>query len=278
MSLRRKGDTADTEPKPARSAGAQTLERGLDLVDAVAQGVTTLEDLAARLELTRSTAHRLLTVLVRHDYLRHKPQIGYQLGPRLMELGFIAHHALHLPTVARGYLERLSAETGETAHLAVLDGPDVVYIDKVEGDRSLKFASWIGGRLPCHSTALGKILVAARPRDQWQSYFRPNVPRTARTITTFQAFEQELDRVQAQGYAIDEGEDLDNIKCVAAAIRDGSGAVVAGISVSSAWFYLPDDRFARVAKMVRQHADRISAELGWGKALRSWDQTSETGT
>lgn len=249
--------------KPDRVVGAQTLERGIELIAAVSCGVVTVEALAQRTELTRSTAHRLLTVLTRSGFLRHKLQDGYRLGPRLIELGFLAHKQLDLPTLGRPFLEDLKSITGEVSHLGILDGKYVAYIDKLLGTRELQMASHIGARLPTHCTALGKALVAARPEQTWLEHFTPNVPRTARTITDSSSFVAEMERVRQQGFALDFGEDRENIICIAAVVRDASGDAVAGISVSSASLYMPDHRIALVAEQVKEVAARFSAELGW---------------
>lgn len=251
------------EAKSGRVVGAQTLERGLELIDAVFRGIVTVEALAQETELTRSTAHRLLTVLTRSGYLRHKTYGGYQLGPRLIELGFFAHKQLDLPTLGRPFLEELTKTTGEVSHLGVLDGRFVAYIDKVHGTRELQLASQIGGRLPTHCTALGKALVAARSREDWLNHFTPGMPHTARTITDSSSFVAELERVRQKGFALDFGEDRENIICLAAVVYDASGEAAAGISVSTASLYMPDHRIPLVAEQVKDVADRFSAELGW---------------
>ena len=119
--------------KASETSGAQTLLRGLWLLERVADGVHDLPGLAQALGLSRSTAHRILSALVREGYLRHEPRKGYFLGPKLIRLGFKAYGSLHLPSLARPHLEALRDATLETVHLAVLDGKDVVYIDKVPG-------------------------------------------------------------------------------------------------------------------------------------------------
>jgi DNA-binding IclR family transcriptional regulator len=162
---------------------AQTVLRALALLEAVAEGVHDLEGLSARVGLSRSTAHRLLSTLVRAGYLRHSPRAGYRLGPRLIELGFRAHAGLHLPSLARPYLEELSEITRETVHLGVLDGTEVVYIDKVPGKRELQMASYIGARVPAQSTALGKALVSTLPPEEWLRAFVPGLRRTERTLS-----------------------------------------------------------------------------------------------
>lgn len=242
---------------------AQTVLRALALLEAVAEGVHDLEGLSARVGLSRSTAHRLLSTLVRAGYLRHSSREGYHLGPKLIELGFRAHAGLHLPSLARPYLEELSGATRETVHLGVLDGTQVVYIDKVPGKRELQMASYIGARVPAQSTALGKALVSTLPREEWLRAFVPGLRRTERTITEADRFLEEIAQVARQGYALDLEENEPGIRCVAAPVRDGAGRGVAAVSISSAVIYLTDERIRELIPLVQETARRISRELGW---------------
>ncbi|MBW3617909.1 MAG: helix-turn-helix domain-containing protein, partial [Proteobacteria bacterium] len=111
----------DGQPDGRAPSGSQTLLRGLDVLEAVAEGPVGLPELAARLELTRSTTHRLAAALVDRRYLNFVPREGYTLGPKLLELGFHAQQQKDLPRVARPYLEALAASTEDTVHLGVLD-------------------------------------------------------------------------------------------------------------------------------------------------------------
>lgn len=242
---------------------AQTVLRALALLEAVAEGVHDLEGLSARVGLSRSTAHRLLTTLVRAGYLRHSPREGYHLGPKLIELGFRAHARLHLPSLARLYLEQLSEATRETVHLGVLDGTQVVYIDKVPGKRELQMASYIGARVPAQCTALGKALVSTLPREEWLRAFVPGLRWIEHTIAETDRFLEEIERVAQQGYALGLEENERGIRCVAAPVRDGTGRGVAAISISSAVIYMTDERIQELVPLVQATARQISRELGW---------------
>ncbi|GAA5334495.1 MULTISPECIES: IclR family transcriptional regulator [Thermus] len=242
--------------------GAQTLLRGLWLLEQVAEGVHELKALADSLGLSRSTAYRILSALTRAGYLRHEPRRGYFLGPKLIRLGFKAYGQLHLPTLARSHLEALRDATRETVHLAVLEGKEVVYIDKVPGKRELVLASQIGSRFPAQSTALGKAILAFLPEERWQEAFTPGLKRTPRTLGDYQAFREELRATRIRGYALDLEENEPGVRCVAAPILNGQGEPVAAVSVSTAAIYLDEDRIPEVAEKVREAARRISRELG----------------
>lgn len=248
--------------KPEGANGAQTLLRGLWLLERVADGLHDLPSLAQALGLSRSTAHRILSALVRQGYLRHEPRRGYFLGPKLIRLGFKAYGELHLPALARPHLEALRDATWETVHLAVLDGKEVVYIDKVPGKRELLLASQIGSRFPAQSTALGKALLAFLPEERWRAAFTPGLKRTPGTIGDYARFREELLATRARGYALDLEENEPGVRCVAAPILNGRGEPVAAVSVSTAALYLDEARIPEVAAQVVETARRISRELG----------------
>ncbi|MBS1251450.1 MAG: Transcriptional regulator KdgR [Anaerolineales bacterium] len=246
--------------------GAQTLLRGLGLLETVAQGVHDLESLSTQTNLALSTAHRLLDALVYAGYLRHEPREGYYLGPKVIELGFKAHGQLHLPSLARPHLEWLSEATQESVHLAVLDGTDVVYIDKVSGSRGLQMASSIGGRFPTQCTALGKALISTRPKQEWLTHFVPGLRRTPHTIVDPDCFLEEIARTAQRGCGLDLEENEAGIRCIAAPIRDGSGQGVAAVSISTAHIHLEEERIEKLMPLVQEAARRISRELGWSDA------------
>lgn len=254
---------APLESSPATSVeGAQTLLRGLSLLEKVAEGVHDLESLACTLALHKSTAHRILSALVAAGYLRHEPRRGYHLGPKLIRLGFRAYNQLHLPALARAHLERLRNATRETVHLAILDNREVVYIEKIPGKRELQLASQIGARFPAQSTALGKALLAWLPKEHQQAIFVPGLKRTEQSIVTWPLFEAELEHTRTRGYALDLEENEVGVRCVAAPIFNGNGEPVAAVSISTAALYLPEERIPEVAQQVIETAKRISRELG----------------
>jgi DNA-binding IclR family transcriptional regulator len=246
-----------------RPEGARSLLKSLDLLETVGGGASDLEAIVAATRLPRSTAHRLLTTLVRRGYLRHRAGDGYRLGPKLIELGFAAQSQLHLSSAARPHMERLARATSETVHLAVLDGLDVVYIDKVPGSRGLLMASTIGARAPAQTTALGKVLVAGLPEREWRGRFDPALRRTANAIADEACYLDTLRRCADRGYAEDHEENEPGVRCLGVPIRDAAGAVVAALSVSGANVYLSDVRLDEIRPLVMAAGAAVSAELGW---------------
>ncbi|HEX8758346.1 MAG TPA: IclR family transcriptional regulator [Steroidobacteraceae bacterium] len=253
---------------PAR-LGSQTLFRGLDVIDVVAEGPIKLGDLAARLGLTRSTTHRLASALTDRRYLSFVPHSGYSLGPKLLELGFRVRDELDLPRVAAPHLERLALLTEDTVHLGVLDRGRVLYLDKIPGKRRINISSRIGELQPVTSTGLGKALILDLDEDAWLELFRaergePTRPgaRRREEISQQEWLARMRGYVQA-GYAFDLEENEDQIRCIAAPVRDVAGRTVAALSVSSAAQYMSDHRMQALSKDVMAAAHRISEGLGW---------------
>ncbi|MFZ1868535.1 MAG: IclR family transcriptional regulator, partial [Steroidobacteraceae bacterium] len=229
--------------------GSQTLLRGLDVIDVVAQGPIKLADLAAKLGLTRSTTHRLASALTGRRYLTFVPHSGYSLGPKLLELGFRVRDDLDLPRVAAPHLERLALLTEDTVHLGVLESGHVLYLDKIPGKRRINIISRIGEMQPVTTTGLGKALSLDLDEGAWCELFRAE--RKARRLDISQQEWLERMRGYAQtGYAFDLEENEEQIRCIAAPVRDVAGRTVAAISISSAAQYMSVNRMHKLSKDV----------------------------
>jgi DNA-binding IclR family transcriptional regulator len=243
-------------------AGSQTLLRGLDVIDVVAQGPIKLAALAARLGLTRSTTHRLASALIGRRYLTFAPHSGYSLGPKLLELGFRVRDELDLPRVAAPHLERLALLTEDTVHLGVLEHGHVLYLDKIPGKRRINISSRIGEMQPVTSTGLGKALILDLREDAWRDLFRGE-RRSRRLEVSEQEWLQRMRGYAQAGYAFDLEENEEQIRCIAVPVRDVAGRTVAAISVTSASQYMSSRRLQTLSKDVLEAARRISQGLGW---------------
>ena len=254
--------TSETQGEAAEARkGSQTMMRGLDLIEAVANGMAGYVELSEKLGLTKSTAHRLASGLVERGYLATTPRHGYRLGPKLLELGFVAQSQTDLVQIARPHLERLSMATEDTVRLGVLQNEHVVYIDVVPGSRRITIANRPGDAQPLTSTSAGKALMLDDPESSWQSRLAADVaagrPRADPLLW------QERMRAYAEAgctYGLAENED--DVRGVAAPVRNASGEIVAAVSVSSVTHYMSEDRMARLAVSVRAIAEAISRELG----------------
>jgi DNA-binding IclR family transcriptional regulator len=246
----------------ANRLGSQTLFRGLDVLEVVAEGPIGLTELAERLELTRSTTHRLAAALVDRRYLTFVPREGYSLGPKLLELGFKARDDMDIPHVARPHLERLADLADDTTHLGVLEGRRVFYLDKINGQRRVAISSRVGELQPVTSTGLGKALILDRPEEDWAEFYQAE-RAFHRPEATLERWLVRMRRYAELGYAFDLEENEDQIRCVAAPVRDVEGRIVAAISVSSAAQYMSDERMDELALDVLGTARAVSADLGW---------------
>lgn len=253
-------------PKKQALAGTQTLARGLEVIDAVADGATSLADLAAAIGLTRSTTHRLAALLVERRYLDFSRRDGYALGPKLLELGYVTGQRMNLPRVARDHLESLASLTGDTVHLGILDGARALYLDKIPGSRRVEISSRIGERQPLRSTGLGKALMLDCDETQWREFYDHEARLGNGYDVPLDVWIRRMREYAEHGYAFDLEENEDRIRCVAAPIRGVDGAIVGAISVSSAAQYMDDLRMRGLTFDVKKAAAAISTALGFSQA------------
>lgn len=252
----RKRDVGDG---PQRS---QTLVRGLEIVDTVAEGPASIADIATTLGLTYSTVHRIVSVLVERRYLRITDTRAVALGPRLIELGFAAYTRVDLVRQARPWLEELSRRTRDTVHLARLEDGQVSYLDKLAGMRAVEISSRVGGRKPVIATGVGKALILDRAEDRLAELYDTDHHLMNHPIPK-EAFLSRMRQYRAGDYTFDLGEDEASIRCVAAPLRDGTGRIVAAVSVSSTVEYMDEARMQALIPEVREIARQISADLGY---------------
>ncbi len=226
--------------------------------------VLTVQRVSAELGVAPSTAHRILAMLRHRGFVEQDPDTrAYRAGPVLTEVGLAAIQGLDIRRLARPHLERLVADLEETAHLTILRGSSVLFIDGVESPRVLRASARVGHTLPAHATAAGCAMLAALPEGSLLDlYPDERLERlTPRTITDRQALLRRLEEVRDRGYAINDGESEEGIVAVAAAIRTADGVVRGAITVAG-----PATRFdvraaVRAAPAVRATASAIAGEL-----------------
>ncbi|MDT8761069.1 IclR family transcriptional regulator [Sphingomonas psychrotolerans] len=269
--MRRDTSNAESESATQKAGpkvqGSQTLVRGLDMLDKVIDGPIKLAELSARMGLTRSTTHRLANALIDRGFLTYLPRDGYQLGPKLIQLGFLAQSQADIVQIARPRMEELAAASEDTVHLGRLDGDLALYLDKIPGRRRVEISSRIGDRQPLTSTGLGKALLVDGSEAEWARLFEADQAHGALRADRETWFERMRGYAEA-GHAYDLEENEDQIRCVAAPVRDVSGKIVAAISVSSAAQYMDDERMAALSSEVRETARQISTDLGWSPDVR----------
>ncbi|BAW05971.1 IclR family transcriptional regulator [Nocardia seriolae] len=244
---------------------SQSLQRALTLLVELGEEPKSLDQLATRLGVHKSTVLRLLQTMEADRFVTHDAAHRYRLGTRLFELANRSLEGRDVRTVARPHLAALNAETGQTVHLATYESGEAVYIDKLDATHSVRMYSRIGRPAALHCTAVGKVLVAALPRAQWPAIAAGIEYRayTDRTIRTPEQYLTELDLVAAQGFAEDHEEHESFINCVAVPIHDGTGATVAALSVSVPDMLLDHDQVLGLLPRVRSAAEAVSTALGW---------------
>ena len=253
---------------PARYR-VQVLERSFRILDALAGAAKELSpaELALRLRLHKSTIHRLLVVLEGQRFIRRTIDGRYGLGMKLIEMGSRAVEQLDLGEHAVPFLQQLVDETGETAHICVLSGTEMVSIANVAGRWTLRMPSTVGRRTQTYCTAVGKAFIAfLQPHLLSNLIERVEFVRlTRRTLMTPSALRTELERIRRRGYAVDDEEAEEGLRCIGAPIRDYTGNVVAALSIAGPVFRIQKGKVAVYARAVTAAADNLSADLGYIK-------------
>lgn len=250
-----------SQAEERRRGGVQSVERALDLLEALSDGGPKgVSELVRATGLPLGTVHRMLATLTERDYARQTADRKYAVGGAALGLADASEQSL--AAVGRPFLARLTALTGESANLAVLQGREMVYVAQSPSPHSLRIFAEVGRRVPLHSTAVGKVVLARMPREKAVDLLRSTslAAATPHTITSVERLDDELDRVARMGYAIDEQERELGVRCVAAAVPSTSMHVA--ISVSG-----PSERFPLSA--VREVASAVIDSAGeFGDVLR----------
>jgi DNA-binding IclR family transcriptional regulator len=230
-----------------------------------------LADIAAGTQLPKSTLKRLVIPLVEEGLLRQHPSTGgYALGAYTAYLGGQYLEGLDLRELGRPILERLTAQTSETAHLVIRDGFDVVYIDKVDSPNPVRMYSRIGNRLPMYCTATGKAMLSHLPSSDLDELLSNELPQlTPTTLTKPAALRRAVAVARENGYAVDNGENEPGIRCAGAAILDQARRPIGALSISAPDGRVSDGRLRELGGLVRSAAAEISAGLGLAEAHQS---------
>lgn len=227
-----------------------------------------MRGLSEGLGMPRSTTHRVLSNLVSEGYLHHVPYQGYTLGYKLIYLGTRAREQRPLTQLARPFLEKLADYCGDTIHLGQIEGPHVLYLDKLSGQRGLEMRSRIGQRMPLASTGVGRALMLGMTEERWREVYDEAVllrERTASERPPLPVWADYLDtmrRYLQRGWVMELEENEVGIRCVGAPVRDVTGEVVAAVSVASASFHMSEERMLELGPVVAATAQSISSALG----------------
>lgn len=244
----------------------QSVDRALNILELLSSndslGVT---EIGKKLNLHKSTAHRLLLTLITNGYVKQNMRTNnYELTLKMFELGHRVVENIDMVTVAQPYLKQLMERTNEVVHLGVRENSEIIYLAKVEAPRSIKIYSRVGMRKPMYCTAMGKVILANLSHDDIELVWRDShvEKMTEFTIVSLSDLKKNLDDIRKFGYGLDNQEVELGIKCIGAPIFDYRGLVCGAISISCSTFSLSDEKEQYFIKLVIEYAKKISLELG----------------
>jgi len=248
--------------------GVQTLERALDIIELLScerdgLGVT---EIGNRLDLHKSTVHRLLTALGERGYIEQDTaRKTYRLGLKFIEIGSLRLNHLELKTEAAPILRNLAENFRQPVHLAILRGSDAVYMEKIEAVTNLRIYSQIGKRIPVYCSALGKSLLMDMSPQQISSlaggiHYEQFTDKTQTGIDNLLAA---VELTRTRGWAVDDEEHETGIRCIAAPVRDYTGTIIASVSVAGDKSIISPERDAEIGNTVKNAAELISRRMGY---------------
>jgi DNA-binding IclR family transcriptional regulator len=254
------------------SESIRAVERALAILTCFSQSTPelTLTQIADRVGLNKSTVHRLLGTLAHDHFIQRDPATGaYRPGTRLVQFAYLMIEQNNLRRYAAPFLQRLQEQYRETVDLAVFDTAEVVYLDVLESPQRVKLAAAIGQRLPAFCTATGKSLLAFMDDETVQRVMDNGMPKhTNCTITSREAFLENLRAIRTTGFAISEQEYEEGINAVAAPILDTNGYPIASIAVAGPAFRLSHSLMWEIGPTVSATAKEIAIEINRVGAVR----------
>jgi IclR family acetate operon transcriptional repressor len=262
---------AKKKPAVSRRASGdqvQSLIRALTLLNRIAESPSdraTLTELAQQVGLPASTAHRLLTTLEQERYVRfdHERRL-WSVGVQAFVAGCAFTKTRSLGNLSRPHMRHLMEECGETVNLAFQDEGEAVYLSQVECRQIMRVFARPGSRVPLHCSGVGKAMLSAMSdRLLSKILHHRGMPRlTVKTIASPTQLRAALERVRADGYAVDDEEHSVGLRCIAAPIFDETGDVIAAVSASGPTVRISEERMNELGVLVREAARAISAEMG----------------
>jgi len=256
-------------PVRAPRRSVQSVDRALDLLEALtaAEGEVSITALATRTKLHVSTVHRLLATLLRRGYVRQNPDTSrYYAGAKLAAFGDGRSRYNELRLAARPLLRMLVDVTRETVNLSVLDDTAAVYIETAASPQVVRLFTVVGNRVPLHATGAGKALLAALPVPRREAILDRTTlePHTAKTIVERGALAKVLETARANGYALDDEEFDDGVRCVAVAVGP-IGAPLAALSISGPANRLTKQRCLEFVPQLRRCAQELAEAVREGR-------------
>lgn len=261
MKLMKKEKTVMEDKNPIQVA--DRLFGALELL--ASQGSAGVMEVSGALHLNKSTAHRVLNSLVYMGYARQNKENGrYEPSFKTVDLANKIMGHVDIVKIVHPYLRRLMERSGETVHFVERDGVDAVYIDKVESFRNgIQMVSRIGSRIPLYCSGVGKAITACCDDQEAEEIWKESsiVSRTPHTITDFEIFRQELAGVREQGYAVDNEENENGVRCVAVSLNEYTGRPKYAFSISAPVSRMDHDRICELAGYLLEIKKQILREI-----------------
>lgn len=247
----------------------QSIDRAVAILDCFSEEKKELRlsEISERLGLNKSTVHGIISTLKYHGFISQDEETQkYKLGIRFVEFGDLVINSMNIRNAAVPVIDAVCERIEETVHIAMLDGLDVVWIEKRECTKSIKTSTKIGARLPAYTTADGKIIICYQNKDKIKNYLPKRIPQyTKNTITNKGEFIKKLEEMKKNGYAIDNEEYVEGLKCVAAPIFDHDGKVRFSLSTTGPAFRMNEERIKELIVIIKEAANEISHRIGYMK-------------
>ncbi len=243
-----------------------TVTKALQVLQAFSyeHPVLGVSELSRQLGIGKSSVHRILSTLAEEGFVTKTADDRYQLGLKLNTLGQLVVNGLELRTVSHGPLERLRNDSGETVHVAVLEGTDAMYVHRIESLATLRTFARVGRRVPAHTTSSGKCLLAFGPPEAVDLVVQAGLARIGpRSITTERAFRSALDTIRANGYVVSVEENEKGVVSVGAPVFGHDGICIAAVSMAGPTLRLTSEQLPRCIRLVRKCALDISVGMGF---------------
>jgi DNA-binding IclR family transcriptional regulator len=246
----------------------KSLHKVLDIIEVMAKsGSIGIREISSRTGYPPPTVHRITSTLIERNYIKQDPETKkLSLSVQFLELGTNVQQQFNLTGIARPHLEKLMAESKESVNLAVQDGEHVAYLDHVRSKYSmLQLFTRPGARVPLYCTGVGKMFLSHWPRSEVEGYLDRIllIPHTPRTIIDRRKLMDELVRIRASGFSVDDEEMEKGVRCVAALVWDHRGRPAGAVSITGAAMRITPARIKHFATSVKSCALAISRELGF---------------
>jgi DNA-binding IclR family transcriptional regulator len=251
--------TADTE-SATTSASEKTL-----LVLEAALSHSRFTEVVETTGLAKATTHRILGTLVDRQFVTLDTDGNYLPGPKILSLASMALQRIDISAIARPFVDELVAKSHCTVHLGVVNGDEIIYLIRADSDRPYVMPSRVGLAIPMHCTGIGKVVLGSRADEELKRFVvRAGLPaRTEHTITSLGGLRTEIADVRRLGYAVDREENVLGVGCVAAPIRDHTGTVKYGVSITTLLIEHTLEQIESMSALAIDTADKISAALGY---------------